>query len=129
MNTAEQLGSQIKSARDAAGLSLRALSEVVEISASTIGEYERGLKVPEADKLAKIANALRYFTFRVDAYAFTIGPGLPKTEKPARQEQLRLDFEAEYGYGRAHVKIEPGRITVSFDAAKTLQRSSLASQG
>jgi transcriptional regulator with XRE-family HTH domain len=129
MTTAEQLGAQIKLARGAANLSLRALGEIVEISASTIGEYERGVKVPETDKLAKIATALNYFTFRVDSYAFTIGPGLSETEGSDRREQLRLDFEAEYGYGRARVKIEPGKITVAFDGAKTLQRRALPSQG
>jgi transcriptional regulator with XRE-family HTH domain len=129
MTTAEQLGSQIKLARDAAKLSLRALGEIVEISASTIGEYERGVRVPEADKLARIASALNCFTFRVDSFAFSIGPGLSKAEESSRNEQLRLDFEAEYGYGRAHVRIEPGKITVAFDGARAPQRRSLASRG
>src|SRR5208282_3877400 len=70
MTAAEQLGSQIRTARGQ--LSLRALSEQVEISASTLSEYERGVKVPEADKLARIADALNHFTFRKDDFTFTV---------------------------------------------------------
>lgn len=120
MTTAEQLGAQLRSARDDAGLSLRGLSEKVYISASTIGEYERGIKVPEADKLAKIANALNHFTFRIDEYTFTINPSDAARERATHDEQLPLDFSGEYSYAKASVKISPGRISVVFNAAKTM---------
>jgi transcriptional regulator with XRE-family HTH domain len=115
MNSIEQLGAQMRAARSASGFSLRSLSSEVGISASTIGAYERGVKVPEADKLAKIAAATGHFTFQIDHFTFTVGP--PTSEKPAGHEQLRLDFAAEYSYARARVKIEPGKITVAFDGA------------
>jgi transcriptional regulator with XRE-family HTH domain len=116
MTTAEQLGSQIKAARGQ--LSLRALSEQVDISASTLGEYERGVKVPEADKLAKIAGALNHFTFRVDDFTFTVSRTVTATERHAQSEQLPLDFSGEYSYAKASVKIRPGRISVVFDGVK-----------
>ena len=119
MTLAEQLGSQLKEARDSAQLSLRALSEQVEISASTIGEYERGVKVPEADKLARIAVALSHFTFRIDDYTFTIRPkGADLGETPSH-EQLPLDFSGEYTHAKAHIKIAPGRISVVLEGVKT----------
>jgi len=107
----------MRTARDAAGFSLRELSEKVEISASTIGEYERGVRVPEADKLVRIASALNHFTFRIDDYTFTVGHSQP-SDRPRRDEQLPLNFNGEYGYARARVKIEPGRISIAFDGEK-----------
>ncbi|MGP0099871.1 MAG: helix-turn-helix domain-containing protein [Terriglobales bacterium] len=55
ITTASTNNSGRKSGLPEAELSLRALSDQAEISASTLGEYERGVKVPEADKLARIA--------------------------------------------------------------------------
>jgi transcriptional regulator with XRE-family HTH domain len=117
-SAAEQIGSQIRSAREDADISLRDLSQLVGISASTIGEYERGVKVPEADKLAKIARAVNHFTYRVDEYTFNIQTERP-VEKPDANEQLRLDFLGEYSYATANVRIRPGRISVIFDGVRT----------
>ena len=128
MTTAEQLGTQIKEARDNAHLSLRALEELVEISASTIGEYERGVRVPEADKLARIAAALKHFTFRIDNFIFTITHRRAGEEAPARHEQLPLDFTGEYTYSKAHVRIQPGRISVAFDGVKAAPTRPAASR-
>lgn len=116
MTTAEQVGAQIKAARGE--LSLRALSDQVDISASTLGEYERGVKVPEADKLARIADALNHFTFRIDDFTFTVARTDLGTELGAASEQLPLDFSGEYSYAKASVKIRPGRISVMFDGVK-----------
>jgi transcriptional regulator with XRE-family HTH domain len=127
MNSSEQLGAQLRAAREAARFTLRSLSSEVGISASTIGAYERGAKVPEADKLAKIAFATNHFTFQIDDFTFTVGLPVDKTNVG---EQLRLDFSAEYNYARALVKIEPGKITVAFDGAAARRlRPPLQSKG
>jgi transcriptional regulator with XRE-family HTH domain len=118
MTKAEQLGSQIRAARDEADLSLRALSELVDISASTIGEYERGIKVPEADKLAKIADALNHYTFQVDEYTFTVSHIATDIQRTTASDQMPLDFSGEYNYAKAIVKIKPGRISVVFEGVK-----------
>jgi transcriptional regulator with XRE-family HTH domain len=115
--SAEQLGSQIRTARGP--LSLRALSEQVDISASTLSEYERGTKVPEADKLARIADALNHFTFQIDDFTFTVRRTDADKEKRAPAEQIPLDFSGEYSYAKASVKIRPGRISVVFDGVKS----------
>jgi transcriptional regulator with XRE-family HTH domain len=116
MTTAEQLGSQIKTARGE--LSLRALSDQVDISASTLGEYERGVRVPEADKLARIADALNHFTFQIDDFTFTVSRTDTDAKPPTPSQQLPLDFSGEYSYAKASVKIRPGRISVVFDGVK-----------
>lgn len=117
MTAAEQLGAQIRTARGQ--LSLRALSDQVDVSASTLGEYERGVKVPEADKLARIAEALNCFTFRIDNFYFTVSRVVLGTEPPTASAQLPLDFSGEYTYAKASVKIRPGRISVMFDGGRT----------
>jgi transcriptional regulator with XRE-family HTH domain len=117
MTAAEQLGTQLRAARGQ--LSLRALSDQVAISASTLGEYERGVKVPEADKLARIAEALNCFTFRIDNFYFTVSRAVVVPEPLAASAQLPLDFSGEYSYAKASVKIRPGRISVVFDGART----------
>jgi transcriptional regulator with XRE-family HTH domain len=116
MTAAEQLGVQIRSARGE--MSLRALGDQVGISASTLSEYERGVKVPEADKLARIAEALNCFTFRIDNFYFTVSRVVVGTEPPPTA-QLPLDFSGECSYAKASVKIGPGRISMTFDGVRT----------
>jgi len=117
MNTTQQLGLQLKAARGQ--MSLRALSAQVGISASTLSEYERGVKVPEVDKLARIAETLNCLTFRIDNFYFTVSRVVAHSEPCRQSEQLPLDFSGEYGYAKAVVKIKPGRISVAFDGFKT----------
>ena len=118
MTTAEQLGNQIKAAREQAGLSFRKLSELAKVPTTTIESYESGISVPSADKLAKIAAALDCFTFRVDEYTFTVSRVGTAPEKSTANEQLPLDFSGEYSYAKASVKIGPGRISIVFDGVK-----------
>jgi len=115
MSVAQQLGAQIKAARG--DMPLRTLSEQVGISPSTLGEYERGVKIPEADKLARIAEALNCFTYRIDNFYFTVSRVVVNTEQPPTT-QLPLDFSGEYSYAKASVKIGPKRISVMFDGLK-----------
>ena len=115
MTTAEQVGAQIKAARSDAGLSLRKLSKLANVPATTIESYESGISVPSADKLARIAAALNCFTFRVDEYTFTVSSAEAALDKSLASEQLALDFSGQYNYAKATVKIRPGRISIVFD--------------
>lgn len=66
---------RLKRAREAAGLSLRALAEQVGISHTMIKKYEDGLSTPDSSQLIKLAKALkvrgeyffRPFTVQLDA--------------------------------------------------------------
>src|ERR1700722_17325933 len=51
-------GLRLKQARLAAGLSLRALAEKVDVSPPAIQKYEQGKIVPSSDVLIKLAHAL-----------------------------------------------------------------------
>ncbi|MGA9977095.1 MAG: helix-turn-helix transcriptional regulator [Candidatus Sulfotelmatobacter sp.] len=120
MTRAQQLGSQIKTARSVAGLSLRRLGALAGIPATTLEGYEAGASVP-AEKLARIADVLRHHTFKVDGYEFTVnrvdrGATLPTAE------QMTLNFIGEYDYAKARVRIGPGKITILLDGKKTSAR-------
>lgn len=116
MTAAEQLGSQLKVAREQAKMSARALSRIVGVSAPTIGDYESGQRIPPADKLAKIAEAVGIHSVEVDGYRLTVTR--EEVLKPSvLGEQLALDFTGEYAFSRATVRLSPGRINISFDGA------------
>lgn len=56
------LAERLHQARKAAGLSLRALAEQVDVSAMMISKYERGQSTPSSDVLLALARALRVRT-------------------------------------------------------------------
>lgn len=117
MNPVEQqLGSQIKAARNAAGFSVRALAAKVNIPHTTIEGFESGNKIP-ADRFLRIAAALNCHTFEVDGDKFEVNR--VEQTKSVAGPQLKLEFSEEYTYSRAAVRIGPGRITVSFEGKKT----------
>jgi len=122
MTAAQQLGVQLKAARDRRGLSLRDLDELVGIRYTTISGYEAGTTVPTADKLARLALALNIHFVEIDTCRFWISRVEPAEIAPHTGDQLSLDFSEEYGYSRASLKISPGRITVVFDAVKDQPR-------
>src|SRR6188768_3957509 len=58
-NAAQDIGSFIRSQREAAQLSLRQLAEQAGVSNPYLSQIERGLRKPSADVLQQIAKALR----------------------------------------------------------------------
>ena len=121
MTAAKQLGSQVRLARLAAGLSLRRLGALSNIPATTLEGYEAGASVP-AQKLARIADVLSHYTFRIDGFEFTVSR-VGRDSKTLAAEQLSLDFSGEYNYAKASVKVSPGKITIVVDGTKTTQRA------
>jgi Zn-dependent peptidase ImmA (M78 family)/DNA-binding XRE family transcriptional regulator len=83
------LGARIKQARQAAGLSLRELADLVGISAMAISKYERDEIKPSSDVLLRLAKALdvrtEYFfrqtTIEVEAVEYRKHPKLPAKEE------------------------------------------------
>jgi transcriptional regulator with XRE-family HTH domain len=111
------LAEQLKSARTKAGLSLRELTALTKIPATTIEGYEAGNKIP-AHKFLLLADALDHHEFSVDDDQYTV-MRLDKAPIGSRTpEQLKLNFSGEYNYSKASIRISPGRITVLFDGAK-----------
>jgi Zn-dependent peptidase ImmA (M78 family)/DNA-binding XRE family transcriptional regulator len=87
------LGERIKTARNARGLSLRALSEEVGVSAMAISKYERDLDVPGSDVLLRLAQALGVkveFFFRQQEVQLSEPAYRKRTTLPRKQEQVVL---------------------------------------
>jgi transcriptional regulator with XRE-family HTH domain len=118
MTAAQQIGTQIRAARETSGLSLRALAEKAEVSHSTIVAYEAGDSVPTADKLARLATELSIHFVEVDGFRLWISRVANGINPVSGTDQLNLEFNGEYAYSKASLKISPSRITVVFDAAK-----------
>jgi transcriptional regulator with XRE-family HTH domain len=127
MTTAQQLGSQLKAARESLGISLRTLGGKVGIPYNTISGFEAGISVPTADKLARLAVTLNIHFVEVDGCRFWISRIEPEAMLVPSTDQLKLEFNGEYAYSRASLKISPGRITVVFDGVK--DQSPLAPSG
>jgi transcriptional regulator with XRE-family HTH domain len=111
MGWKEQLGAKLRRERKSAGISLRDLGGLIKASPETIRQYERG-RLPDADKLAKIAVALGISEIDLDHLRISIADiGAPTSESVG--EQLRLDFAGEYARSKATVKIRPGSVSVT----------------
>lgn len=55
MKTHNELGDYLRRARERAGLTIEALAERLGVNRNTVGSYERGERLPDADYLARIA--------------------------------------------------------------------------
>lgn len=57
-SAARMIGERIRNARRALGISMDDLSELAEVSLTTIGKIERGAQSPTAETLVRISSAL-----------------------------------------------------------------------
>lgn len=95
------LGSRIKQARVAAGLSLRALAQQVELSAMAVSKYERDAIRPSSDALLRLSKALgvrtEYFfrqpTIELTEVEFRKHPKLSAQDEAKALEDVREQLE------------------------------------
>jgi transcriptional regulator with XRE-family HTH domain len=80
-NAAQDIGSFIRTQREAAQVSVRQLAEKAGVSNPYLSQIERGLRKPSADVLAQIAKALR-----VSAEVLYIRAGILE---PSENNQVR----------------------------------------
>src|ERR1700690_228619 len=111
MGWKQQLGAKPRRERKSAGISPRGLGGLIKASPETIRQYERG-RLPDADKLAKIAVALGISEIELDHHRISIAD-IRTQPSESVGEQLRLDFAGEYTRSKATVKIRPGSVSVT----------------
>lgn len=111
MGWKEEFGANIRRLREEAGASLRALGKAVGVTPETIRQYELG-RIPDADKLARIAVALKTSEFVLNDFRITVAQKGAIQQAP-KAEQLTLDFSAEYTTSKATIQIRPGCIAVT----------------
>src|ERR1700754_4055697 len=104
-NAAQDIGSFIRSQREAAQVSVRQLAEKAGVSNPYLSQIERGLRKPSADVLNQIAKALRVSAEVLYVRAGILEPSEPSEVRDAiisdtaiteRQRQVLLDIYTSF---------------------------------
>ena len=104
-NAASDIGSFIRTQREAAQVSVRQLAEKAGVSNPYLSQIERGLRKPSADVLNQIAKALRLSAEVLYVQAGILEPSEPSEVRDAvvadtaiteRQKQVLLDIYASF---------------------------------
>jgi transcriptional regulator with XRE-family HTH domain len=104
-NAAQDIGSFIRSQREAAQVSVRQLAEKAGVSNPYLSQIERGLRKPSADVLSQIAKALRVSAEVLYVHAGILEPSEASEVRDAivndaaiteRQKQVLLDIYTSF---------------------------------
>jgi transcriptional regulator with XRE-family HTH domain len=104
-NAAQDIGSFIRSQREAAQVSVRQLAEKAGVSNPYLSQIERGLRKPSADVLQQIAKALRVSAEVLYVRAGILEPSetsevrdaiITDTAITERQKQVLLDIYTSF---------------------------------
>ena len=104
-NAAQDIGSFIRSQREAAEVSVRQLAERAGVSNPYLSQIERGLRKPSAEVLSQIAKALRLSAEVLYVRAGILEPGEPSKVHDAiigdtaiteRQKRVLLDIYTSF---------------------------------
>lgn len=104
-SAAQDIGSFIRSQREAAQVSVRQLAEKAGVSNPYLSQIERGLRKPSADVLSQIAKALRVSAEVLYVRAGILEPGEASEVRDAivndaaiteRQKQVLLDIYTSF---------------------------------
>jgi transcriptional regulator with XRE-family HTH domain len=104
-NAAQDIGSFIRTQREAAQVSVRQLAERAGVSNPYLSQIERGLRKPSAEVLSQIAKALRLSAEVLYVRAGILEPGQPSQVHDAiigdtaiteRQKRVLLDIYTSF---------------------------------
>ncbi len=104
-NAAQDIGSFIRTQREAAEVSIRQLAERAGVSNPYLSQIERGLRKPSAEVLGQIAKALRLSAEVLYVQAGILEPGAPSQVHDAlvndtaiteRQKRVLLDIYTSF---------------------------------
>jgi transcriptional regulator with XRE-family HTH domain len=104
-NAAQDIGSFIRTQREAAQVSVRQLAEKAGVSNPYLSQIERGLRKPSADVLSQIAKALRVSAEVLYIRAGILEPGetnevrdviITDTAITERQKQVLLEIYTSF---------------------------------
>jgi transcriptional regulator with XRE-family HTH domain len=104
MNWKQELGNQIKGARESAGLTQSELAIQLDVSRQMLSRYEAGRAAPAVDVLVEIARALE-IEFQVKGILVRFEHGAGRSRLLHRQ--FKLEFEKARKFDRAHIEITP----------------------
>ena len=119
-NAAQDIGSFIRSQREAAQVSVRQLAEKAGVSNPYLSQIERGLRKPSADVLSQIAKALRVSAEVLYIRAGILEPSesnevrdviITDTAITERQKQVLLDIYTSFCEQNEAALVQEGRQT------------------
>ncbi len=119
-NAAQDIGSFIRSQREAAQVSVRQLAEKAGVSNPYLSQIERGLRKPSADVLSQIAKALRVSAEVLYIRAGILEPSeanevrdviITDTAITERQKQVLLDIYTSFCEQNEAALVSEGRQT------------------
>jgi transcriptional regulator with XRE-family HTH domain len=119
-NAAVDIGSFIRSQREAAQVSVRQLAEKAGVSNPYLSQIERGLRKPSADVLSQIAKALRVSAEVLYIRAGILEPSesnevrdviVTDTAITERQKQVLLDIYTSFCEQNEAALVQEGRQT------------------
>jgi transcriptional regulator with XRE-family HTH domain len=119
-NAATDIGSFIRSQREAAQVSVRQLAEKAGVSNPYLSQIERGLRKPSADVLSQIAKALRVSAEVLYIRAGILEPSesnevrdviVTDTAITERQKQVLLDIYTSFCEQNEAALVQEGRQT------------------
>lgn len=117
----QDLGEQIRRARDAAGLSQEALADKLSVTRGQLSNYENGKSAAPVNVVAEIAAALGV-EFIVRGCRITRDDSRNRTPQPLAR-QLSLEFNKEYKFSAASVSITPSLESILITATVPRSRS------
>jgi transcriptional regulator with XRE-family HTH domain len=119
-SAAQDIGSFIRSQREAAQVSVRQLAEKAGVSNPYLSQIERGLRKPSADVLSQIAKALRVSAEVLYIRAGILEPSesnevrdviVTDTAITERQKQVLLDIYTSFCEQNEAALVQEGRQT------------------
>ena len=117
-NAAQDIGSFIRTQREAAQVSVRQLAEKAGVSNPYLSQIERGLRKPSADVLSQIAKALRVSAEVLYIRAGILEPSetnevrdviITDTAITERQKQVLLDIYTSFCEQNEAVRVQERR--------------------
>lgn len=121
---AQDIGSFIRSQREAAQVSVRQLAEKAGVSNPYLSQIERGLRKPSADVLNQIAKALRVSAEVLYIRAGILEPSETSEVRDAivndeaiteRQKQVLLDIYTSFCQQNEALELEPAEEGLTTD--------------
>jgi transcriptional regulator with XRE-family HTH domain len=128
-SAAQDIGTFIRTQREAAQVSVRQLAEKAGVSNPYLSQIERGLRKPSADVLQQIAKALR-----VSAEVLYVRAGILEASEASevrdaivtdtaiteRQKQVLLDIYESFRRENAHLRAEADSAAASPESTTTV---------
>jgi transcriptional regulator with XRE-family HTH domain len=130
-NAAQDIGSFIRTQREAAQVSVRQLAEKAGVSNPYLSQIERGLRKPSADVLNQIAKALRVSAEVLYVRAGILEPGDTSEVRDAiitdiaiteRQKQVLLDIYTSFCQQNEAAGEEPTTDQVQINSSVEIHR-------